>query len=199
MDIPQPGNPNAPLISGAGRNAIGRHITSMAIARIYALYRKEIFPKLLESPNVVPEDKQKIRDLLKKPWNPYVRRHSALTEKSKILKENVLRQHVGWSARSQMHLKYIHYLGNESNESLLEAYGYVDHGTQIDQLRPKQCPQCQEPNKVDSRFCSKCNMILSYDAWEETLQQQEQQKLNMDKVNEALEQIAELKKSIGLQ
>ena len=26
---------------------------------------------------------------------------------------------------SQMHLKYLHYLGNESNESLLEAYGIV--------------------------------------------------------------------------
>ena len=36
-------------------------------------------PKLLESPNVLPEDKQKIRELLKKPWNPYIRRHSALT------------------------------------------------------------------------------------------------------------------------
>ena len=49
-----------------------------------------------------------------KPWNPYIIRHSALTEKSKILKEHVLRQHAGWSPRSQMHLRYIHYFGNES-------------------------------------------------------------------------------------
>src|SRR5437867_3764316 len=58
--------------------------------------------------------KLKIRELLKKPWNPYIRRHSALTEKSKILKEHTLRQHAGWSLTSNMHQKYIHYFGNES-------------------------------------------------------------------------------------
>ena len=59
-------------------------------------YKKVFFPKLLEDPKVSPEDKVKIRELLKKPWNPYIRRHSALTEKSQILKENVLRQYAGW-------------------------------------------------------------------------------------------------------
>ena len=92
---------------------------------IYDEYKKHVFPKLLESPSVLPEDKQKIAELLKKPWNPYIRRQSALTEKSTILKEHVLRQHAGWSGSSQMHLKYLHYFGNESNESLLEAYGIV--------------------------------------------------------------------------
>ena len=144
----------------------------MAIARIYALYRKEIFPKLLDSPNVVPEDKPRIRDLLKKPWNPYIRRHSALTEKSKIFKEHVLRQHLGWSTRSQMHLKYLHYFGNESNESLLEAYGFVDYGTQIDQLRPKNAHNVMSQIKVDAKFCSKCTMVLTYDGYNEVLEEQ---------------------------
>ena len=87
--------------------------------------KNEVFTKLLTNPNVIPEDKQKIKELLKKPWNPYIIRHSALTEKSKILKEHVLRQHAGWSPRSQMHLRYLHYFGNESCESILEAYGIV--------------------------------------------------------------------------
>ena len=98
---------------------------TLRIYKIYDEYKKQIFPKLLESPNVLPEDKQKIRELLKKPWNPYIRRHSAITEKSRILKKHVLRQHAGWTPASQMHLKYLHYFGNESNESLLEAYGIV--------------------------------------------------------------------------
>ena len=102
------------------------------------------------------------------------RRHSAITEKSKVLKENVLRQYCGWSGSSQMHLKYLHYFGNESNESLLEAYGIIDKGIQIDQLRPKHCPNCSEPNKVDSKFCGKCRMVLSYDAYTETLEEQKQ-------------------------
>ena len=71
-----------------------------------------------------------------------------------------------------MHLKYLHYFGNESNESLLEAYGIVASGQQLDQLRPKQCPNCSEPNKPDSKFCAKCRMVLTYDACNETLEQQ---------------------------
>jgi integrase len=170
---PQAGNPNSPLISGIGKS-LGRHLTSMGIARVYTKYRTRLFPKLLRSPNVNPEDKQKIIELLKKPWNPYIRRHSALTEKSTILKEHVLRQHAGWTPGSQMHLKYLHYYGNESSESLLEAYGLIDHGIQLDQLKPKQCPNCSEPNKPDSKFCAKCRMVLSYDAYEETVENKQE-------------------------
>jgi integrase len=170
---PQPRNPNAPLICGTGKG-LGRHIKPIRITIIYHEFKKQIFPKLLESPNVLPEDKQKIAELLKKPWNPYIRRHSALTEKSIILKEHVLRQHAGWTPGSQMHLKYLHYFGNESSESLLEAYGLVAKGQQIDQLRPKQCPNCSEPNKPDSKFCAKCRMVLTYDAYNETVMEQQE-------------------------
>ena len=83
----------------------------------YDNYKKESISQIAsESCNVPPADKQRIRELLRKPWNPYIRRHSALTEKSVFLKEHVLRQHAGWSPRSQMHLKYLHYFGNESSD-----------------------------------------------------------------------------------
>ena len=190
---PQPGNPNSPLICGAGKG-LARHIGVKRFFNIYQEYKKKIFPKLLESPTVLPEDKPRIRELLKKPWNLYIRRHSALTEKSTILKEHTLRQHAGWSAGSQMHLKYLHYFGNESNESLLEAYGIVASGQQIDQLRPKQCPNCSEPNKVDSKFCAKCRMILSYDAYSETLEQQKEEKNSLDAIRKELDEIRALVK-----
>ena len=191
---PQPRNPNAPLICGTGKG-LGRHIKAFRIYMIYDEYKKHVFPKLLESPSVLPEDKQKIAELLKKPWNPYIRRHSALTEKSTILKEHVLRQHAGWSGSSQMHLKYLHYFGNESNESLLEAYGIVASGQQIDQLRPKQCPNCSEPNKPDSKFCNKCRMVLTYDAYTESLEKQKEDLSRFDKMEK---QIQELNRKLGL-
>jgi integrase/recombinase XerD len=136
--------------------------------------RKKIFPKLLESPTVLPEDKQKLAELLRKPWNPYIRRHSALTEKARMLKEPILKMHAGWSPNSQMHLKYEHWFGNESNESLLEAYGIITKNRQIDQLKYKQCPNCSEPNKPDSKFCAKCRMVLTYDAYKETVVEQQE-------------------------
>jgi hypothetical protein len=179
--------PNSPLICGTGKG-LGRHISARRIYNIYDEYKKQIFPKLLESPNILPEDKQKISDLLKKPWNPYIRRHSAITEKSRVLKEHVLRQHCGWTPGSQMHLKYLHYFGNESNESLLEAYGIVASGQELDQLKPKQYPNCNEPNKPDSKFCAKCRMVLTYDAYSETLESQKEKESEVQILKEKYEQ-----------
>jgi hypothetical protein len=142
----------------------------------------------------LPEDKQQIAELLKKPWNPYIRRHSALTEKARMLKEPILKMHAGWSPNSQMHLKYEHWFGNESNESLLEAYGIVSSGQQVDQLRPKQCPNCSEPNKPDSKFCNKCRMVLTYDAYTETL---ENQKEKEDRLTIIENQMKTLLSSLG--
>jgi integrase/recombinase XerD len=118
---PQSGNPNAPFICGVGKS-LGKSIRENSLFEIYNDYKKEFFPMLMDSPNVPPEDKKKITELLRKPWNLHIRRHSALTEKSTLLKEHILRQHAGWSPSSQMHLKYLHYFGNESNGSFLEAY-----------------------------------------------------------------------------
>jgi integrase len=184
---PQPSNPNSPLICGI-RKSLGGRISSRSLAKIYSVYKKKIYPKLLDSPNVVPEDKVKIKELLKKPWNPYVRRHSALTEKSAMLKEHVLRQHAGWSIGSQMPQKYLHYFGNESSENLLEAFGIIPKGQQIDQLKPKQCPNCSEPNRPDSKFCAKCRMVLTYDAYSETTEEKQQNESEVKKLKEKFEQ-----------
>lgn len=138
-------------------------------------YKEEYFPRLLRDPNVSKEDKDAIRALLAKPWNPYLRRHSALTEKSKILKEHILRSHAGWSSRSNMPERYLHYFGNESSESILEAYGLKPSVQELDKLSPVQCPNCGEGNRQQSRFCSKCRMILCYDSYVEIAEQKEQQ------------------------
>jgi len=87
-----------------------------------------------------------------------------------------------------MHLKYLHYFGSESNTSLLEAYGLIDEGIQIDQLRPKQCPNCSEPNKPDSKFCNKCRMVLTYDAYSETLEGQKQKESEVQTLKDKYEQ-----------
>jgi integrase len=77
---PQPSNPNAILICSM-KKTLGRGMKSHSLLDIYYKYKKKFFPRLLDNSNVPPEDKAKIKELLKKPWNPYIRRHSALTEK----------------------------------------------------------------------------------------------------------------------
>ena len=130
---------------------------------------------MVKNPNVPQEDKEKLKELLNKPWNPYIRRHSALTQKSKILKEHTLRQFAGWTSNSNVPQRYINYFGNEASESLLQAYGIITKDQKdSDILKPKQCPNCNEPNKPDSRFCAKCRMVLTYDTYNETLQEQKE-------------------------
>ena len=86
---------------------------------------------------------------------------------------------------SNMAQKYIHYFGNESSESLLEAYGIVTkNSVSIDTLNPKICPNCNEGNTIDSKFCSKCKMIMSLEGYQEALESQKQKE----------DEITELKK-----
>jgi hypothetical protein len=189
---PHPSNQNAILLCGVGKS-LGRSINVISLHGIYNRYKTELFPKVLHDPNVPEEDKQKLAVLLKKPWNPYIRRHSALTEKSSFLKEHILRQHAGWSPRSQMHLKYIHYFGNESSESILEEYGIIPkEKQQTDVLMSKQCPNCDEPNKPDSKFCAKCRMVLTYDTYNETVGEYEQKENELRSVKERMTNIENL-------
>ncbi len=196
---PQPGNPDAILIIGVGKS-LGRVLGTTSLHKIYNHdYKKSFFQKLLENPNLPSEDKYKIRELLKKPWNPYIRRHSALTEKSKILKEHTLRQFAGWTTGSNMPQKYLHYFGNEASESLLEAYGIITKDQKSsDVLKPKQCPNCNEPNKPDGKFCAKCRMILSYGAYEDTvnnkLERDDAISILSDQVMKLMAEVQELKK-----
>lgn len=106
-----------------------------------------------------------------------------------------MRVHAGWGMNSKMPQVYLHYYGNESSESLLQAYGIITKNDQkLDPLRPKQCPQCSEPNMVDSKFCVKCRMILSYDAYTESLEKQQEEKHSWESMRKELDDIKKLLK-----
>jgi hypothetical protein len=172
---PSRNNPNSPLFLGLGRNCVGRQLSINGLYQVYKYYKEEFLPKLLKDNTISNEDKEKIKCLLAKPFNPYIRRHSALTEKSTKLKSNILNQHAGWSMSSDMAQKYIHYFGNESSESLLEAYGIVtNNNIPIDRLNPNICPNCNEGNTQDAKFCSKCKMIMSFEGYQEALESQKE-------------------------
>jgi integrase len=171
---PSRNNPKSPLFVGLARQNMGRRqLTINGLYQTYQYYKEEFFPKLVEDPMISNEDKEKIKTLVTKPFNPYIRRHSALTEKSMKLKSSILNQHAGWTMSSNMAQKYIHYFGNESSESLLEAYGIITkNNVPIDTLNPKICPNCNEGNTQDAKFCSKCKMIMSYEGYQEALESQ---------------------------
>src|SRR5215217_2873745 len=98
--------------------------------------------------------------------------------------------------------KYIHYFGNESSESLLEAYGVVTKdNASIDTLNPKICPNCSEGNTQDAKFCSKCKMVMSFDGYQEALELQNRKedelKVMKEQFNTMQSQIQALIAAIG--
>ena len=184
---------NSFLFISLSDSNFGQRLSENSLYKLYVLtYQKRYFPKLLNEDSSIPEaEKSYIRNLLTKPWTPYIQRHSALTTKSLILKEHTLRDYAGWSMSSKMPQVYIHYFGNESSKSLLEAYGIEDYKKEhTNILKSKVCPNCNEPNKAESKFCSKCKMILSYDYYTDTIEKQkekdEQIKLIQEKYDKEL-------------
>jgi integrase/recombinase XerD len=145
-----------------------------SLLRIYR-YHKEYFTQLLETENVSSEDKQKIKELLNKKWNPYVHRHSTITEKIGILNSDPkLRQFAGWTPRSNMHHRYVHLTGGESMKDLLKAKGILkEDKLLINKLQPKPCPNCRELNKPDVQSCWKCGFIMSFQAYQKEKEERE--------------------------
>jgi integrase/recombinase XerD len=155
----------------------GKSIQVDTMLKVYNNY-KLYFTSLLSSEDVPEEDKKKIRNLLKKRWNPYVHRHSAITEKSGMLSSDAkLRQYAGWTARSNMHHKYVHFSGGESMNDLLKAKGILkDDKHSVNILQPKTCPHCKEPNHPDAQFCFKCNIVMSFEAYHNGMEDREKKR-----------------------
>lgn len=154
-------------------------VKERSLWKMYAHLKRDYFPKLLERADMPPEDKEIIKNMLEKPWNPYIRRHTALSEKAKYLNEYNLRLHAGWTKSSKMVEVYTHELGGESSRAILSQYGIMPSEMQVkkDMLEPRYCPNCKEPNKPDARFCVKagCGHPLTFEVVRE-MQEREQQK-----------------------
>ena len=186
---PSRNNPNSRLFVALSNRSRGKPLTVGGLYQIYKYYKEEFFPILLNDPSIPTEDREKIKFLLNKPFNPYIRRHSAISEKSKTLRLHTLSQHCGWSFNSKMPQKYIHYFANESSESLLEAYGIVTkNNIPITSLNPKTCTHCGEGNTQDARFCSKCKMLMSFEGYQEVLEEQKKRELDIEKLKDVYEQ-----------
>ncbi|MGA9153587.1 MAG: site-specific integrase [Candidatus Nitrosopolaris sp.] len=185
---------------GTNREAIllpnkktGKEIQVNGMLKIYTKTYREYFTSLLSSSNVPDEDKKKITDLLKKPWNPYVHRHSAITEKSGLLSSDAkLRQFAGWTARSNMHHKYVHFSGGESMKDLLRAKGILKEDKKLENiLQPKPCPHCREPNRPDAQFCAKCNFVMSFEAYQNGMEERDRKDQEINELKEQMKKMGQ--------
>ncbi len=77
---PRKNVPNSPLFVSLNNqsNHYTRQLTREGLYGVYDDYKKAFFPKLLQDPAIPAQDKEKIKALLAKPWNPYTLRHSGI-------------------------------------------------------------------------------------------------------------------------
>lgn len=191
---PYPGNPNSPLFCGASRKNTGKRLARNTMFETYRRYKNVHFTQLLHDPLVPEEDKRKIRDLVQKRWNPYIRRHTAATEISKTLKDSVLiDQYMGWSHSGNTRQKYQHYYNDDSFDAMLTVMdgltppSTITNSSKKGLLKPRLCPNCSETNKPESRFCSKCKFVLTFDAFNETVIDAERAKEEQQKLKEKVD------------
>lgn len=84
---PRGSNPDSWLFVSLAKGNYGSKLTYDGLLKHYTdFYKKSFFPKLLLDATILHTDKAYIKNILTKPFALYNLRHSALTEKSKILK-----------------------------------------------------------------------------------------------------------------
>jgi integrase len=181
-----------------GKKKYSSKLSHQGLVNRYDYYKKKFFPNLLANSSIPAPDKSWIKNMLTKPWNLYIFRHSSLTEKSKMVTEAVLRKHAGWTMSSEMPQVYIH-LQDESSNIILEKYGIVnskDKEFDFNILKSKYCPNCNEPNKNESKFCGKCKMVLSYDSYTETIEKQNEKESEIQIMKKQIQILTESQKEI---
>ena len=113
----------SPLIWSKKRQSSG-----LGRASLLAIYNqmKDYFCKLANGDDAIgQDDRNAIIRLLRKPWNPYVFRHSVTTE---YLGRGALTKHqgdqfFGWSPRGNTAVHYQNYFGDEAADSLGAYFG----------------------------------------------------------------------------
>lgn len=193
---PMPNNMDSPLICSTGKS-LGRRLTGSVLSQNYSNYKRKVFPKILKNNDISEEDKHKLQNLLTKPWNPSVRRHSSLTQKSKILKESTLRMYAGWAPNSGMPQKYVHYFGDEANQDLLVAYGILRKNKSVDTtLKSKYCPNCNSPNQPEQHYCMSCGFVLTLTGYSKLMEQQQTKDKQIEEMMRKQEQFEQLIQSL---
>jgi integrase len=114
-----PTNREAFIFLSREHSAFGRNlpISADALRRDYADFRDMFIPKLLKRHDVPEKDKKHLQMLKEqRKWNPYTMRHSSITKLARDpnINDYVLRQHCGWSKRSEMVEIYTHELKGDS-------------------------------------------------------------------------------------
>jgi hypothetical protein len=142
-----------------------------------------------------------------KKWHPYTMRHSSLDKLSRNPNVNdyILRQHAGWSKRSNMVEVYTHELRGDSVEHVMMAYGINikdKRDKSVQQLHKEMvgphCPFCHTVNIPDTQLCSSCHKPLTSVSYNKIMEEAEQTKGELEQLRQEQQRLYEFIKMTAL-
>jgi hypothetical protein len=175
-------------------------ISADALRKEYKAFQNIKIPKLLKRADISEEDKKHLQYMKEtKKWFPYIVRHSSLSKLAPNLSEyRRLREHAGWSKRSDMVEIYTHTLTGDSAEDILVLYGVNLKGgkkKRNEQLQQEMvgphCPFCHMTNIPESQFCSSCHRPIALVSYDKIAKETEQVKQEQKEMKEKLEYLYE--------
>jgi integrase len=188
---PNPTNKDAFVFISRERSAYARNvpISIVALRADYIAFRDKTIPKLLKRPDISEADKKHLQTLREeKRWNPYTLRHSSITKlaRSPHVNDYTLRQHAGWTKRSDMVEIYTHELKGDSFEDVMLAYG-IDlkskNKKQNQRLQQElvgpHCPFCHTVNIPGTQLCSSCGRPITPTSYQKVMEEAEESKKKM--------------------
>ncbi len=126
-------------------------------------------------------------------FTPHIFRHSRITHLAQAgVNESVIKLMMWGSLKTKEFATYAHLTGGDIDKELFKLYGIEPAAAQIsgDQMEPRICPHCHEPNSAISKHCHICGHALTGDLLSSDKEVQEFFLAHSDTLRKYLEFIA---------
>ena len=99
---------------------------------------------------------------IQKPVNPHAFRKARATHLATKLTEAQMDEYFGWTQGSNMPAIYVHLSGRDIDKAILSIHGKLprEDKSQVEELKPKECPRCHYENPAEVKLCGRCMLPL---------------------------------------
>jgi len=111
---------------------------------------------------------------------PHLFRHTKATRLLSRMSETLTSKYLGWVLGSKMVKVYAHLADEDVDNAILEMHGIRQKEGSVD-LEVRQCPRCTFVNPAENRFCSRCGLPLTQEAFQE-VEEYEKRKMEVVKL-----------------
>lgn len=157
-----------------------------------------VFLNRFNNPYTYPAIAKQLRRIserigINRDFTPHIFRHSRITHLAQSgVNESVIKLMMWGSLQTKEFATYAHLTGGDIDKEMFKLYGIEPVAAQVtrEQLEPRVCPRCREPNSSISRHCHICGTALISDVIETDQEVQEFFFHHKDEIKEYLDSLS---------